>query len=284
MKALMSEQERLLKELAAIQKDVVRDASEPGSPIPSDAMASMQRVLREFEAGQVEEAPRLLDSASQRLRAQAAAIARPSPQEPPPSVGKLDELAAREDDVRSRLVAGVKAPQADEGDFSERMAASAVQGQVRRKTEELGRRLDDLAEEGAPVPHQSLDAVSQAQPEQRLGEQGLNQSDLPGALAHQEKALELLEQGMKDFSDVLKQQESMSQSSLSPFSMPRGIARPMGVVRGRTGADTNFVPLPKSQDYQPPREIREEIERSLRERRPRAFDEIIREYLKKMSQ
>ncbi|MBI5243071.1 MAG: DUF4175 family protein [Elusimicrobia bacterium] len=284
MRAMLASQESLLKELAALQRDVVRDAAELGSPTPPDAMASMQRALKEFEAAQVAEAPQLLSAASQRLRAQAAAIARPFPAEPPPSVRKLNDLAAREDDIRSRLSAGVKAPLADESDFSERMAASAVQGQVRRRTEDLGRRIEDLGQEGVVLPQQSLDALSQAPPEQRSGEQGLNQSDLPLARKHQERALELLEQGMKGLSEALKQQQSMEQSCMSPFSRPRGIARPSGAVRGRIGANTSFVPLPKSQDYQPPREIREEIEKSLRERRPQAFDEIIREYLKKMSE
>ena len=285
MKALMAEQEKLLGELAALQKDALREAAELGAPVPAEAVGWMQRVLKEFESGQVEEAPRLLAAASARLKAQAAAIARPAPEQPPPSAARLDAIAAREDEIQSRLAAGVKAPQADEADFSERMADSAVQRQVRRKTEELGRRLDALAQDGAPVSQDAIDAVFQAQPEQRSGEDGLNQGDVPGALAHQGKALELLEQGLQGFSQACKRQQGMEQSSLSGFSGPRGVARPMGgVVRGRTGADTNFVPLPKSQDYQPPREMREEIERSLRERRPGAFDEIIREYLKKMSE
>jgi len=283
MQNLRGLQEDLLKKLAALQAAVVRESAELGNPVPSDAMAWMQKTLKEFEKGQVEEAPKLLGLAAMRLRAQAAAILKPAPDAPPPSVEKLGALAVREDEIRSMLQEGVKAPQADEGDLSERMAGAAVQGQVRRKTESLEESLEALEREGAALPSEALGALSQAQPEQRAGEGKLNSADIPGARKHQERALELLEQGMKSLSEAMQQQQRIEQQCLSPFGKPRGTARPMS-GGGRTGSDTSFVPLPRSEDYQPPREIREEIERSLRERRPEPFDEIIREYLKKMSQ
>ena len=83
--------------------------------------------------------------------------------------------------------------------------------------------------------------------------------------------------------DALSQQQSIQQGQTSPFEQPRGIVRPVG-RGGRTGFQRGFVPLPGAEDYQPPREIRREIERSLRERRPRMFDETINDYLKRMSQ
>ena len=42
--------------------------------------------------------------------------------------------------------------------------------------------------------------------------------------------------------------------------------------------------MPAAKDYQPPREIREELERSLREKRPEAYDALIKEYFKRLAQ
>ena len=53
---------------------------------------------------------------------------------------------------------------------------------------------------------------------------------------------------------------------------------------GRTGSDTSFVPLPGVEEYMPPRAIRGEVERSLQERRPPAFDKAVDDYLKRLSQ
>ena len=53
---------------------------------------------------------------------------------------------------------------------------------------------------------------------------------------------------------------------------------------GSLGARVESVPLPKVKDYLPPKELREELERSLREKRPASYDEVIKEYFKRISQ
>jgi hypothetical protein len=50
------------------------------------------------------------------------------------------------------------------------------------------------------------------------------------------------------------------------------------------GARIEPVPLPRARDYMPSKELREELERSLRERRPAAYDPVIKEYFKRISQ
>jgi hypothetical protein len=274
-------QETLLRRLAEEQAGVVRDAAKLGDPTPPEAAAWMRKALKEFEAGQVQESPALLERASRRLRAQAAALSR-APQGPPPSAAALEELAAREDSVRERLRAGPSEPPLGEGELSERMAASAVQHQASRKTEELGSRLDELSSSGAELPEGSLRSVSDARAEQKSAEGSLARGESGPAQKSQESALELLENGLKSLSEAAARRKSSAQSSLAPFQKPRAVAR--SGARGRSGVDTSFVPLPGSEEYQPPREIRQEVERSLRERRPGAFDAIIRDYLKRMSQ
>lgn len=289
--ALRRGQEKLLKEMAQAQAEAVRDAEKPETRAAPETVGLMKQALKEFENSQVAEAPRLLEDASLRLRAQAAAHGPPSPESGRPSPPRealtgaeaLADLAAREDALREKLREGASAPPLSEAELSERMASAAVQGQVKRKTAELGERLEEVSRETGLLPQQTLESVYRAQGEQGAAEQALGRGDTKTAQGRQERALELLEQGLKGMEDSQKQCEGLSQSAAAPFSRERALVRPSG-GRGRTGTDTGFVPLPKSGDYRPPQEIRREVERSIQEKRPELFDGVIKDYLRRMSQ
>jgi len=53
--------------------------------------------------------------------------------------------------------------------------------------------------------------------------------------------------------------------------------------RGSTGARYERVRLPSADEYRPPRELREELQRSLQEPRPAAHDGAIKEYFKRLA-
>jgi hypothetical protein len=284
---MMSEAQRLLRRLSELQAGVVRDASQMEGRLAPSVLDDMRKALQEFEAGQVDEAPRRLESASKLLRLHAEAFVRfgpPPPAEPPAEARFLGDLAAREESIFEMLRRGVGAFRPGEQDVSDCAAASAVQGHVRRKTGELGRRLDEIDAASAGLPSQARDSVVEAQEEQGRAESSLGGGDAGGARKRQERALELLDRGMKSLSDAAKRQEELRMSRSSPFSRPGGIVRRVGGPRGRTGSEMSFVPLPKSEDYMPPREIRQEVERSLRERRPKGLEEAVRDYFRRMSQ
>ena len=278
-KALRAGQERLLRELAQAQSEAVRDAQRPEVRAAPETVGFMKQALKEFENGQVAEAPRFLEDASLRLKAQAASHGPPSPEKADP----LADLAVKEDAIREKLREGASTAPLSEPELSERMASAAVQGQVKRKTAELGERLEGVSRETGLLPQETLRSVYKAQGEQGTAERALGQGDTKTAQASQEKALDYLEEGLKSMEDSQKQCESLSQSASSPFSQERALVRPMG-RHGRTGTDMGFVPLPKSGDYRPPQEIRKEVERSIQEGRPELFDGVIKDYLRRMSQ
>ncbi|MFH1724101.1 MAG: DUF4175 family protein [Elusimicrobiota bacterium] len=282
LQALLEAQQKLLRKLAEQQRDVIRDAATLGRSMPLDAMTSMRQVLKEFEAEKVREAPDLLERAAQRLRAEAFRLL-PFGGKPAETAGTLQKLADREQDIRDQLKRGAPPPAMSEQQLSQMFAASAVQRQVRKKTEGLDSYLEALSRDFGMAPPDALESVREAQNEQKAAEAALASRDSATARGHQESALELLQRAQKSCSQSLQQQQSISQGSMSPFNMPRGVARPAG-RGGRSGQDTGFVPLPNAEDYQPPREIRREVEKSLRERRPKAFDDAVKEYLKRMSQ
>lgn len=278
IKGELEEQRSLLKELAREQAGVVDDAASPGAAAPPEALARMREALKEFEAARVERAPEALAAAAVLCRQAAAAQGGESP-----SARRLKDLAGREERILERLRRGARPPAPTESQLSDMMAARAVQGQTGRKTTELQERMDALSRELGTLPGEVLDSLRKARAEQQGAERALGRSDAASARGSQQRALEHLDQGRRSLSEALQRQESIQRGSVGPFQRPRGVARPMG-RGGRGGADTGFVPLPGAEDYQPPREIRREIERSLRERRPRAFDEAVDEYLRRMSQ
>jgi len=282
MKERLQAQGALLEDLAREQNEVLRDAAALGSPMPQEALRDMKQVLSEFTAARVQEAPTLLQRIAFRLRAQV--INYPPLKEGLPREGRiLTGLAEREESILKRLEGGVPESAPTEAQLSEMFAAGAMQGQARRKTADLEERLRAVSRDFGMMPPDVIESVKEAQIEQRAAEGALGKRDTGAARKHQERALELLDQGQKSCSNAMQRQQSMSQGMTQPFSRPRGMVRPYG-KGGQAGADIDFVPLPGADDYQPPKEIRREVEKSLREKRPKAFDKPVEEYLRRMSQ
>lgn len=279
----MQAQKNLLRELARLQNEVLRDAGRLGRRMPANALRWMKRVLKEFKAERVEKAPDILKRIAARLDAEAAKF-QPKDGTTSEIAETLTGLSEREKDIRDRLARGAPEPPLSESRMSGMMAASAVQRQTRRKTEQLGRQLESLSKNVGMIPPDARESVAGAQAEQKKAEESLSRRDSAATRGHQQKALDLLQKGKKSLADALSKQQSIQKGSTRPFGRPRGMARPFGGRGGRTGIDKGFVPLPGAKDYQPPEEIRREIEKSLRERRPKIFDETVDDYLKRMSQ
>ncbi|OGR58550.1 MAG: hypothetical protein A2X36_06130 [Elusimicrobia bacterium GWA2_69_24] len=275
-------QSDLLRALEAEQRAALGDAAALGPAMPEEAARWMRGVLAEFQRAKVREAPKLLDYTVHRLQVQSARLRRPDGGASPEAEG-LDRLAEREAGILERLQRGAPAPAMTEERLSQIMADAAVQRQARRKASEVEAAIESIASDFGMAPAAALDAVRAAQAEQVSAEGALGVQDTEKARGHQQKALELLDQGKKSCSESMAQQQSMAQGAAAPFSRQRGVARPAG-RGGRVGADTGFVPLPNAEEYQPPRAIREEVEKSLRERRPKSYDDAVNEYLKRMSQ
>jgi len=280
VKERLEAQQELLRRLAVEQEGVARDAASMGSIVPGEVRSAMGQVLKEFRAGRVQEAPGTLEAIGQRLAAELLHYPPLKDGLPPPGKA-LAGLAEREEAIGRRLAGGAAEPAVSESQLSDMFAAGAMQRQVSKKTAGLQQLLESMARDSVDLPSDAIPSVQGAQSEQEAAEKALGARDSGGAKAHQEKALEYLDRGRQSCQSALRQQQSIQQSSALPFSKPRGFVRPMG--HGQTGADTGFVPLPGVEDYQPPREIRREVEKSLRERRPKEFDEAVNEYLKRMS-
>lgn len=271
------EDERLQKKVAA-DKDLVEAAAREQRALADEAQAmgarpeavtAMREAADDLAGGKPRRAPELMKTASALLRS------------PVPVPAQREALAVREDALRKKLEEGASAPPAP----AERAAqAGALQRQARAKTEQLGKELDALDAE-TPVPPSVGRSISDAQDYQKRAEEQLAAGDTEGAAESQQEALRLLSEGSQKMSSSAGAQKSAADGMAEPFSRPAGGLRKAGnAPRGSRGAGMGFVPLPSSREYKPPKELREELERSLQESRPPAHDPLIKEYFKRISQ
>lgn len=259
MGEVVERQRRLLAELAREQALLVSSAA-ARSPFPGDVLGQMRAVQVELEKGRVVQAPALLRSI----------IAR-----------RLFWLSEREQSILDRLEGAPQRAPTDPSDVATR-ELSGKQEALRSKTGGLQDELREIEEQGALLPGGTMEKIEQARGEQQAASQALVLGDSQEAQQRQQNALSLLEQGGSEMGRAQQTQTGIESGMGRPFQSPATGARPSR-PGGRGGANAGFVPLPSAKDYLPPRELREELERSQRESRPEAYDAVIKEYFKRLA-
>ncbi len=270
-------QKDLLAELAAEESVLLSSAAVWGADFPAPAGDVMRSLRDEFASGRVSRASGLVATAVAILR---DAGGRPSAR--PGHSAAMQWFAAAQEDIGRRLSESPASPPPS-GPDAETAAAAQRQAEVKGATAGLQRELESLAEDLGAVSPEAADKLEAAQGEQGSAEGDLSRGDSGGALTHQEKALEFMEQGGQDLQRSTAAQKQIGIGINAGFSQPTGGVRSTS-GGGSLGARVESVPLPKVKDYLPPKELREELERSLREKRPASYDEVIKEYFKRISQ
>jgi len=273
----LAAQKDLLAKLAADESVLLSSAAAYGEDFPAPALPMMGALRDEFSSGRVNRAPSLARGAAMALRESA-----PRPARQPGHGAAMQWFASAQEDIGRRLAEAPAAP-APAGPDAETAAAAAGQAEVRAQTAGLQHELESMAADLGAAPPEAADKLEAAQGEQKSAEADLGGGDPASALGHQEKALQLLEQGGQDLQRSAAAQKQIEIGIGAGFSQPAGGVR-MAPGGGGFGARVEFVPLPGAKDYLPPKELREELERSLREKRPAAYDEVIKEYFKRISQ
>ncbi|MBI4377216.1 MAG: hypothetical protein HY549_12300 [Elusimicrobia bacterium] len=268
----ISKQRQLLAELARRQGVLVSSAA-ARSYFPAQALAEMRAVKAEFDARQINQSMSLLRSISSGLRGPTSAA--------DPRGAGLDYFAAEEDKICEELEAA-STQERGSPDQETREAAQAQAG-VRQKTSSLGRELGALADMMGGPPGPAVENVDKAQAEQQGAEQALGRGEVSPAARHQESALSLLSQGRQEMSQWMAKQRQIAGAIGQGLGRFPSAIRSLGPGAG-FGAQLGFVPLPSAKDYLPPKELREELEKSLQEKRPAAYEKVIKEYFKRIAQ
>lgn len=258
-------QKALLGELAVEQAVLVSSAQAQGTAFPAPPLGFMKGALAEFEARKVKEAPALLQAAVGALAASHPYFSRAERQ----ILNKLETGAS-----------GSKpAPDAQSA------AAAEAQGRARGVTAALQEEVEGLAAELGASPGQAGEALSAALGEQAAAEGALARGDSQEGARRSERALEHLLDGSRAMSQAAAARHSVAAGLTGPFSRQGAVVRVLRVSGGAgAGAQLGFVALPSAKDYLPPQEIRRELEKSLRERRPASYDKTVKEYFRRISQ
>jgi hypothetical protein len=263
-------QKDLLAELARRQAAAVSTAAASGMIFPQDALGMMRGVQQELETKRVVNSLNWLRGAAARLRMETANKAFDFP-----------GAAAEEEAIRAKLDQGTQAP--DEGPNAESAAAGQAQAQVRKKTAALQSELRKIDAEDGGVPGEALGKIDDAQGEQAAAESALGEGHSSPAKSHEEQALSLLSSGSQALSKAMSGSQSV-QAGMGKMPSHGAFKMVGGGQGGGSGTNMNFVPLPSDQDYAPPREIRDELKKSLQENRPSSMEGVIKEYFKRISQ
>ncbi len=270
--ARLAETVRAQKEMIIRTQDAIDSVL---SSAPSEGAGRAARAAREsLKAGRADEAVRLMRAAAGQSR-QDSLSDRPRSAAHEAAAKALDAAAAA-------LERGVDRSALDPASTREAADAQAV---ARDAAGKLRREVSDAAGLLGFMPGGPIRRIDDAISEQEAGEKSLRLGDAAEGLRRGEAALTILQDGDKDSSGGQGGGESgssgMGEAMSRPFEMPGSIVR--GAPRGSRGKATGRVRLPSADDYRPPRELRDELERSLREPRPAAHDSAIKEYFRRLT-
>lgn len=193
------------------------------------------------------------------------------------------EAAAKTlDEAASALERGVSAPVLDPSRTRE---AADIQATALEAARRLRREVTAAAGALGFMPGGPVRRIDDALSEQEAGEKALRAGDASEGLSRGEAALAILqdreEESSGDPSGGGSGAGGAGESLSRPFELPGGAVR--AAPRGSRGSATGRVRLPSADEYRPPKELREELERSLREPRPAAHDNAIKEYFRRLT-
>ncbi len=309
--AAMEAQRKMLQELARRQKvlierakalgqDIEKNAAEPGlRAVSLNALGlsepKMQSVLREFEAGNVLFSQKWLKEIIEHWtgaephienfvlnRSSSAPDGGDRTSGWKAILGLWAQLRAEEQDILERLKdnSGLGAQKFSEQDKSELNAMAEEQKQIAEQNKKLRAELSQLASQSAQIKPEIMESLRSAGSEMQASEGALKSASTPDAAGSQERALSHLRKGQEGLQSAQSELQKIKQSAGSKPSL----IQPRNQPGGQKGSRTGSVRIPGAEEYLPPKEFREEILESLKEKYPQSQEETIKQYFKKITQ
>ena len=154
------------------------------------------------------------------------------------------------------------------------------QGANKDKMKGLKKKIDELAEMGADIPGMQADSEG-AEGSMESAEGSLGGGDMGSAVSNEQKAinhLENLKEAAQGLSDKLGQMAGGSGGGMMVIATGKSGQMPGGVL----GTVDGHVKMPAEKDYKPPKEFREDIMDSLKEKMPEKDKDEVEEYYRKL--
>lgn len=278
--ALLKEQATLLDALVERQNKVLDEAHTV--PLMGGQIPVLESILRELQKKQIDQSPEWLRGVLAVLDPVSTELMRSSS-----SVAQIQSVSNIRTDEKYILDQLTK-PQGSSYSFSKDdvqsfSALQKKQNQLQLKTQEIKKELQNLSRKTASLSTSLMQSLGSASMEMNEASQKLGENNSQAAQRHEEAALRDLLAGNSEL--------QQAQSSMADMAMQQGggqgggspiRAIPRSPSLGSTGQRTGRVRLPKSDEYRPPKEFREDLLEALKEKYPKIYEDIIHQYYKRL--
>ncbi|MBU0952476.1 MAG: DUF4175 family protein [Elusimicrobia bacterium] len=172
-------------------------------------------------------------------------------------------------------------------DFSEPEKAqmrniSEKQNKLKNRALDLDRNIQDLSRKSAAITPEISYNLRRAAHEMTNAESNLNGSKSKEALQSEQKALDCLTGSGESMNSAGESISMMVSKFNKPMAMP--MQRKSNMSGGNAGVKSGAVELPDINDYLPPKEYREELIKALKEKYPQTYEQVIKQYYKKLTE
>jgi len=156
---------------------------------------------------------------------------------------------------------------------------SKKQDELAQRTRKLNLQLQTLGQKSALLGPELSGNLRNAQKAMQDAEEGLNRYTTDEALDKEKDALYWLSQGREGISQAMQKlagsEKKVAQPVAGFIQYPRS---------GILGVKIGYVKLPGAEEYKPPKEFREEIIEALKEKYPKLYEELIKQYYKRLTE
>ncbi len=308
------QQKKILQDLAAKQRKVIedsslliRDISNNSNRVPylnamlagfSQSLPKMEKVYKELSEKNILFSHKWLEEIVQTIQPGVKAqesfyAASHSTSVPDALLVQLKESVLIGDKARTieasekEILESLKNPPKQDSSSApgeEQGAMKALGGQqqsIDEEAEKLAGNISKLGNRSALVKPEMLDSVKKARQEMKNSKDSLSKGDSEGAVLAQEKALSHLRKGQSMMQEM---GESLDKSRSTKGQGQTGMIQRRNQPGGTSGMRHAAVRIPGASEYVPPKEFREEILESLKEKYPASEEGLIKDYFKRLTQ
>ncbi|MFH1260244.1 MAG: DUF4175 family protein [Elusimicrobiota bacterium] len=293
---IYQEQKKLLEELAKVQKTVQEgfyqlrfriNQLNPGFDL-FDTLENtdflIEKVYQEFVQGQVVEAPAKLSEIINNLEALRVFVDNKQSEKPEKELTALSKELGKtkktEEEILEKLNPKAQKLNLSETDQEKLKKLAQDQMEIQKNTESLEKRIEGFSRKTATIDPKLRESLKKAGHSMGEAKDYLEQENIGQGGDKEREALQYLSQGkeaLQSMSGEMQSREGGGRKMQASMIQGKGAG-------GRSGVREGYVPLPSAEQYKVPKEYRQEILESLKEKYPKVYEKIIKEYYKKLSE
>lgn len=213
-------------------------------------------------------------------------------------LGELDNLETLYQALNEELdkLSGPGSQALSPSQESQMKGLAGKQAQLRQETVELQETLSSFSKLTPFINPEMIDNLGEAQNQMGTATKNLGANQPGKALLPEREALYRLEQAQQGMQQGMQQMAAMQQ--MGAMSMPQFAMRPGGMLPnfqllnpntspntgGRMGSSIEDIEIPSGEDFQVPKEFREELLKAMKEGTPQLYEDLVKDYYKQLSQ